>query len=532
MATIVENIQTLQSIKSDIKNAIIEKGGSVTDAFGGYAQAIKDLPSGGGDTTIEDYLVNGYFLGSEYTNNRVSRIASYRFADANIEVASFPNVTNIKNGIFYDAQLLKSIDLPKITSLPCDTFYQCYQLNYVNLPEVTKIDDANNPYTVYNPTATSSERFIYQRGAFENAGLEMDWETEADPTFNMPKCTYIGERAFMSANWQGGYPSMLSTGQVTYIGSHAFDGFNAGQGPNHLFLENCSYIGDYAFTDPVGNNMLNSIYLGDTFLENWAFYSIQDTGRTYFYSSGNGRFVLKSSTAVPPKALTRISSAHFAWGSAHSDIRSSRTAEKSDLYGIDGFFFTSNVSEVIIPNCWHWGNYAFSDATNIKSITIGVKRIETKLMDDRLRKQYNTVQKLVLNDLTYMTSYAFASMFALSYVEMNNVSSTAANIFQYCSALKEVHMDNCSYVGMMAFANQSKVNKSVYIDNVKSIGQQAFYKNSGLTLYMRSVSSVPQMGYQVFSSTTVNAMYVPTSLVDSFKTAPQFSIFSNVIYGV
>ena len=48
MATIAENIQTLRSIKSDIKNAIIQKGGSVTDAFGTYAQAITDLPSGGG----------------------------------------------------------------------------------------------------------------------------------------------------------------------------------------------------------------------------------------------------------------------------------------------------------------------------------------------------------------------------------------------------------------------------------------------------------------------------------------------------
>ena len=48
MTTIAENIQTLRSIKSDIKNAILQKGGVVTDAFGGYAQAITDLPSGGG----------------------------------------------------------------------------------------------------------------------------------------------------------------------------------------------------------------------------------------------------------------------------------------------------------------------------------------------------------------------------------------------------------------------------------------------------------------------------------------------------
>ena len=68
MATIIENIQTLQSIKTDIKDAIISKGGSVTDAFGGYAQAIKDLPSGGGDDeSFAKGMITGVFPG-DYSN--------------------------------------------------------------------------------------------------------------------------------------------------------------------------------------------------------------------------------------------------------------------------------------------------------------------------------------------------------------------------------------------------------------------------------------------------------------------------------
>lgn len=532
MATIAENIQTLRSIKSDIKNAILQKGGVVTDAFGGYAQAIKNLPSGGGDTTIEDYLVNGYFLGSEYTNNRVSRIASYRFANANIEVASFPNVTVIENGIFYSARSLKSIDLPKITSLPCDTFYYCDQMKYVNLPEITKIDDAKNPYTVYDPYAPSSERFIYQRGAFENAGLQEDFETMEDPTFNMPKCTYIGARAFMSANWRGGYPSMLYTGQVTYIGSHAFDRFNPGRYPNDLFLENCSYIGDYAFADPNGYNLLNSIYLGETFLASYAFSSIQDTGNTYFYESGNGHFVLESSTAVPPQALSRISSAHFIWGSAHSDIRNSSIAETSNLYGIDGFFFKDNVREVILPNCWYWGSFAFSDCTNINSITIGVRELSTILMDDRLKTRYQTISKLVLNNLVSACPSVFKNLSNLSYFEANKLSSVPQFAFMGCKSISEVHLNNAHTIGQKAFAYTSGINKVVYADNVTKFVQSAFWKNAGVTLYMRSISQVPTVNSTVFNSTVVNALYVPTSLVDDFNTHSIWGSFSNVIHGV
>ena len=58
MATIAENIQTLRSIKSDIKNAITDKGGNVGNDFKTYAQAITNLPSGGGGgTEIEDAFI-------------------------------------------------------------------------------------------------------------------------------------------------------------------------------------------------------------------------------------------------------------------------------------------------------------------------------------------------------------------------------------------------------------------------------------------------------------------------------------------
>ena len=78
MATIAENIQTLRSIKSDIKNAIIQKGGSVTDAFGTYAQAITNLPSGGGGgTEIEDALITRTL--SVYSNDRISVVGDCAF---------------------------------------------------------------------------------------------------------------------------------------------------------------------------------------------------------------------------------------------------------------------------------------------------------------------------------------------------------------------------------------------------------------------------------------------------------------------
>ena len=476
MATIVENIQTLQSIKSDIKNAIIEKGGSVTDAFGGYAQAIKDLPGGGGDINLEDGFVSGYFSGiSTYSNSRVTRIKRGAFYDANIKNYYFPNVTSVAPEAFYSNTFIKSIDMPNASIIAYGTFTYDNQLNYVNLPEVTKIDDASNPYTTYDPYATGADSLVYRRGAFEYAGLQMDWETMEEPTFNMPKCSYIGTRAFMRATFANGYPPMLSTGQVTYIGSHAFDNFTAGTYGNTLYLQNCSYIGSSAFTDPVDNNGLHSVYLGDTYLEDYAFYSIYSAGQFNVYPSDNGRFVVASTTTFQPSIISKLSSAHFAWGSAHSDIRNSWTASLSNLYGIDGFFFGNGVREAIIPNCWYWGKNAFSDCTDIHSITIGIKELTTRLSTDRLRTRYSGIYKLVLNDLVSVCQSAFENLSNLQYFEANKLSKVEQYMLRSCKSLSEVHLDNARYIDYYAFNSIENCFVALNSDTNEEINIYSFY---------------------------------------------------------
>ena len=120
MATIAENIQTLKSIKSDIKNAIIQKGGSVTDAFGTYAQAITDLPSGGGG-------------GNEDLIDLIERdITSLTIPDG---------TTKIGYGAFYNCSRLTSVTIPNsVTSIGGSAFYSCSSLTSVTIPNsVTSI---------------------------------------------------------------------------------------------------------------------------------------------------------------------------------------------------------------------------------------------------------------------------------------------------------------------------------------------------------------------------------------------------------
>ena len=101
MATIAENIQTLKSIKSGIKQAITDKGGSVGNDFKTYAQAITNLPSGGGNEDLIDLIERD--------------ITSLTIPDG---------TTKIGYGVFYNCSRLASVTIKATTppTLASDAF--------------------------------------------------------------------------------------------------------------------------------------------------------------------------------------------------------------------------------------------------------------------------------------------------------------------------------------------------------------------------------------------------------------------------
>lgn len=140
MTTIAENIQTLRSIKSDIKQAITNKGGSVGNDFKTYAQAITNLPSGGGGgTEIEDAFVTGKLSGTYY-NNRVSVVYRYAFTQFYaLSSVNLPNCLSISDFAFSGCVGLLSINIPLCECVGINGFANCNKLSSVNLPLCTSL---------------------------------------------------------------------------------------------------------------------------------------------------------------------------------------------------------------------------------------------------------------------------------------------------------------------------------------------------------------------------------------------------------
>ena len=214
MATIAENIQTLKSIKSDIKNAIIQKGGSVTDAFGTYAQAITNLPSGGGGgTEIEDGLITRTLSGA-YSNDRVSRVGQGAFMYcSSLTSVNLPNCKYLDYGVFGYCSKLTTVNLPNCLSGGYAVFSGCSKLTTVNLPICSTIGQ----YAFANCVALSS---IYLPLCYRI--MEYTFEScIALTTIKLPLCTYISNYVFQGcSNLKEVYLNSVS--KVTTIQSNTF----------------------------------------------------------------------------------------------------------------------------------------------------------------------------------------------------------------------------------------------------------------------------------------------------------------------
>ena len=213
MATIAENIQTLRSIKSDIKNAIIQKGGSVTDAFGTYAQAITDLPSGGGGgTEIEDALITRTIRGT-YSNDRVSVVGDYAFYKCySLTSVNMQNCTSVGSNAFANCTSLTSINIPLCTYIGSSAFYFCTSLTSVNLQNCTYIGSSafyncSSLASVNIPLCTSIGAYAFRY-------------CSKLPSINLPLCTFIGHQTFANCS----SISMAKLPICSFIGNKGFDG--------------------------------------------------------------------------------------------------------------------------------------------------------------------------------------------------------------------------------------------------------------------------------------------------------------------
>ena len=140
------------------------------------------------------------------------------------------------------------------------------------------------------------------------------------------------------------------------------------------------------------------------------------------------------------------------------------------------------------------------------------------------------------NSASYVHPYVFEKDNYLQTVNLPNCISVGENAFAFCSNLSSVYLPNCEYIGSSVFYICSSLTQ-VNLPMCSYIGRGAFGYCTSLsiiTIGYSSVCSLNNLG--AFSNTQITSstgsIYVPTSLVDAYKSAPNWSYFSTQIFPI
>lgn len=168
--------------------------------------------------------------------------------------------------------------------------------------------------------------------------------------------------------------------------------------------------------------------------------------------------------------------------------------------------------------------------------------------------------KIITVNLPYATTVgasAFFRCYSLSQVNLPVCSYIEDNAFYNCRLLNQVNLPVCSYIGNSVFFNCFLLSQvglplceyigsgalrtcsllSLSLPVCSYIGGLAFYGCSSLSIITIGYSGICSLGdARTFESTQITSstgsIYVPASLVDSYKSANYWSYFSTQIFPI
>ena len=141
-----------------------------------------------------------------------------------------------------------------------------------------------------------------------------------------------------------------------------------------------------------------------------------------------------------------------------------------------------------------------------------------------------SIENIKLSNATSIGGSAFYKCSNLTEVSFPNATSIGNDAFYSCSSLTSVSFPNATSIGNYAFQNCSNLT-SVSFPNATSIGRNAFLNCGSLTtLYIGTeLDTVCTLSNMDAIPSNVTNIYVPYSLVDSYKSATNWSNYASKI---
>lgn len=457
---------------------------------------------GGGSAVIEGLTItsNGTYTAGEgvdgYSPIEVNVPGfTEKEATEGIQVVSLNNSASfVKPYAFFNVSLLQTVNLPNCYVVSSNAFTSCSKLTTVNLPMCSKIGN-----TAFRLCYSLSEVNLPMCRTINSVAFD---SCTSLSEINLPVCLTISKNVFNKC-------SSLSKVNLPMIMSIEIVAFNNCMSLNSLTLctdvyWTITYNSKVWINTPILSGK-GSIYVrSDTYSQwistpGWSslsdrFVSMEVSGPILSYSNG----VLSGTT----KALWSNFISYL--GVAREDITEVSLPECKYFASSNALAYTS-ISNVYLPKCLAIDSYTFYDCSMLSIISLPM----CSYISDY---GFGTCDSLTQVDLPMCSSignYAFCSCYRLSQVSLPLCEYIGNNVFEYCYGLSQMNLPMCSYIGNNAFNNIT----------------QTF----SLTL---GYNGIVKIGVNALSNLADPKIYVPASLVDAYKSAENWSVFSSQIFPI
>ena len=327
------------------------------------------------------------------------------------------------------------------------------------------------------------------------------------------------EDGFVTRTFTGEY----NNSRVTTIGSYAFYGCTSLQSVNFPLVTS---ISNYAFVGctslqsvsfPAATNIGTSAFGACSSLQsvtfplvtsisNYAFSGCTSLHTVIFPLVTSLPFAAFEHTALQniylPK-ITRIGNYAFAYCTlqAASFSKVTNIAEAA-------FRYCSSLQSVSFPLVSIIGSYAFASCPRLQSVYFPI----ASQIGSYAFASCATLQSVIFHLASVIYSCAFLSCISLQKISMPKAKTIQSQAFRYCKSLQSVSFPVAANIGNSAFANCTTLSE----------------------LYLASTTVCTLANSNAFSTTLIcsdkGSIFVPESLVESYKSATNWAFFSTQIF--
>ena len=198
----------------------------------------------------------------------------------------------------------------------------------------------------------------------------------------------------------------------------------------------------------------------------------------------------------------------------------------------NAFTGNKNIKTVNLPYATSVGSSAFNNCTSLSQVSLPM----CSFIGIKAFNNCSSLSQVSLPMCSYINEFAFGACDSLSQLSLPMCSFIGGNVFYFCISLTQVSLPMCSFIGGGAFYKCKSLSQ-ISLPMCSYISTYAFEACSLLSIITIRYSSLCSLGSSnVFSNTQITSstgsIYVPTSLVDSYKSAKNWSYFSTQIFPI